>query len=282
MLRRLRESAHTKIQDALRDVLDERRQVVKEDLRAELATTHDLLAAEIQRTRQESREASEALAKAIVDLEWRQRRDLYFAAEVRAARESEAFILAQMPTVPSFAHPYDTLRSGVQQVAVAGMALEFGVATGATLRIITEGLPDRSVHGFDVFTGLPENWRTGFPAGAFAQEKLPEVPGAELVVGLFDETLPPFLAAHPGPVAFVHVDGDLYSAAATVFDHVGSRLVEGSVVVFDEYFNYPGWQGGEHKAWTEFVERTNVQFEYLGYTFDHEQLAIRITRAPQA
>lgn len=278
MLRRLRESAHSKVQNALRGVLDEYREADH----AELLLIRDELVTEVVRAREETAAARELLAKAIVDLEWRQRRDLYFAAEVRAARESEAFILELFPTAPSFPHPYDTLRFGVQQVAVDGMALEFGVATGATLRIITEGLTGHTVHGFDVFTGLPEDWRTGFTMGAFAQESLPEVAGAELVVGLFEDTLPGFLREHTGPVALLHVDADLYSAAVTVFDQVGPRLVEGSVIVFDEYFNYPGWQGGEHKAWTEFVERTGTGFEYLGYTFDSEQLVVRITRAPQA
>ena len=285
MLRRLRESAHTKVQNALRDVLDERRSADREVLRAELAATREQLTAEVVRVRAdlggELGAARDQLAKALVDLEWRQRRDLYFAAEVRAAAESEAFVLQHMPTVPSFPHPYDTLRFGVGEVAVGGMALEFGVATGATLRIIAEGTPGRPVHGFDVFTGLPEDWRTGFGAGSFAQAQLPEVDGVELVVGLFADTLPAFLTEHPGPVALLHLDADLYSAAVTVFDLVGPRLVEGSVIVFDEYFNYPGWQDGEHKAWSEFVERTAAQFDYLGYTFDHEQLVVRITRAPQ-
>ena len=186
-----------------------------------------------------------------------------------------------MPKVPSFPHPWETLRFGLRKVAVDGLLLEFGVATGATLRIVREELPDRPAYGFDVFTGLPEDWRTGFPAGAFSQEELPDVAGAELVVGLFEETLPGFMAEHPGPVAFLHLDADLYSSAVTVLEHVGPRLVEGSVVVFDEYFNYPGWQAGEHRAWEDFVARSGLEFRYDGYTFDHEQLVVTVTRAPR-
>jgi len=114
--------------------------------------------------------------------------------------------------------------------------------------LMVEGLPGRKVVGFDVFTGLPETWRTGFPAGAFAQKLLPDVPGADLVVGLFDQSLPGFLAEHDEPVAFLHLDADLHSSTRTVLDLVGPRLVAGSVVLFDEYFNYPGWQAGEHRA----------------------------------
>ena len=66
-----------------------------------------------------------------------------------------------------------------------------------------------------------------------------------------------------------------------MLEHVGPRLVEGSVVVFDEYFNYPGWQAGEHRAWEDFVARSGLEFRYDGYTFDHEQLVVTVTRAPR-
>jgi len=142
---------------------------------------------------------------------------------------------------------------------------------------MVEGLPGRKVVGFDVFTGLPETWRTGFPAGAFAQKLLPDVSGADLVVGLFDESLPGFLAEHDEPVAFLHLDADLHSSTRTVLDLVRPRLVAGSVVLFDEYFNYPGWQAGEHRAWREYVNQAGLTFRYEGYTYNHEQLIVTVT-----
>jgi hypothetical protein len=133
------------------------------------------------------------------------------------------------------------------------------------------------VYGFDSFEGLPEAWRSGFPAGAFDLDQLPDVPGAELVVGWFDDTVPGFLAEHPGPVSFLHLDADLYSSTRTVLDLVGPRLQPGSIVLFDEYFNYLGWEEHEHRAWREYVARTGTRFEYLGYTIDNEQVIVRVT-----
>ena len=96
--------------------------------------------------------------------------------------------------------------------------LEFGIYQGRTVDFIAERLPPgQVVFGFDLFAGLPENWRPGFGKGTFAAA-IPEVcPNVRLVAGLFENTLPPFLAAHAGrPVAFIHVDCGLYTSARTV------------------------------------------------------------------
>ena len=48
----------------------------------------------------------------------------------------------------------------------------------------------------------------------------------------------------------------------------------GTVIVFDEYLNYPGWQNHEFKAFQEFVKANNVRYTYLGYA--RQQVAVRI------
>lgn len=208
------------------------------------------------------------------------RRDLSYAADVSAALDSAEFAQLHCPTVLACPDARATLRHAASLVRIPGMVLEFGVASGSSLRCIVEHLAGREIYGFDVFSGLPEDWRTGYAAGEFAQVP-PDVPGAELIVGLFEDSLPMFLVAHPEPVAFLHVDADLYSSTVTIFERVGSRLVEGSIVIFDEYFNYPGWQQHEHKAWTEYVKRSGIEFSYEAYTVNHEQLVLRITKPPR-
>lgn len=208
--------------------------------------------------------------------ERRQRRDVMTAMEQQAAASSAELVRREMRDVALHLHPHDTLRHALRAVSVQGMALEFGVASGTTLRLIAEHHRGRPVFGFDSFQGLPEPWRPGYGTGAFAQSEPPDVENCELVVGLFDQTLPVFLAQHDGPVAFLHLDADLYSSTATVLELVGPRLVEGSVVLFDEYFNFPGWQEHEHRAWTEHVARPGLQWSYLGLTMDDEQVSVRI------
>lgn len=237
-------------------------------------------AEQIERLRDELRAEIARAADRVVDhttrIEIRARRDMIAAGEVAAATESAAFIRDRMTAAVHFDNPPATLEHALTLAPTGGLALEFGVYSGQTLKMIATARQGEQVYGFDSFQGLPETWRADFPAGTFAVPEPPDVPGAELVVGWFADTLPGFLAEHEGPVDFLHIDADLYSAAVTVLEHVGPRLRPGSIVVFDEYFNYPGWQRHEHLAWTEYVERTGTEFSYEAYTYDHEQVVIRV------
>jgi hypothetical protein len=209
--------------------------------------------------------------------EIRDRRDTFAAAEREAVRSTARFVQRELREASHFGHPHATLEHALTLAPSGGMALEFGVFTGTTLKIIAAGRDGGGVYGFDSFDGLPENWRAGFDVGAFGIDAPPEVPGAELVVGLFEDTLPGFLAAHPGAVDLLHVDADLYSSAVTVLELVGPRLRPGSVIVFDEFFNFPGWEEHEARAWREYVAAHGTAFRYEAYTLDHEQVVVRIT-----
>ena len=150
------------------------------------------------------------------------RRDILNSQDIAAVKDSAGFVQEHMSNASVFWHPHDTLRFALSLIKGSGLALEFGVATGTTLKIIADAVAgDRTVVGFDSFTGLPEPWRTGFPVGEFAQAEIPVVEGAEVIVGLFTDELPGFLARNEEQVAFLHVDCDLYSSSKTVLDLVG-------------------------------------------------------------
>jgi len=222
------------------------------------------------------RSETDRVIRAVHEVEFRERRDLLAAGERDAAGSSARFAAREMPTARAFHDPLSTLRYAVGIAPSGGLALEFGVFRGRSLEVIAEGRGRRDVFGFDSFQGLPEDYRPHVRAGAFATDGLPEVDGAELVVGWFQDTLPGFLAAHPGPVHLLHVDGDLYSSAVTVLEHVGPRLVPGSVVVFDEFFNFPGWEEHEYRAWQEHLTRTGARVAYEAYTSNDEQVVVRV------
>ncbi|MQA64226.1 MAG: class I SAM-dependent methyltransferase [Actinophytocola sp.] len=212
----------------------------------------------------------------VVEFEIRSRKDIIYAGDQAAALESSRFASEQLVGAKPFRTPSETLAHGLSIAPSGGLALEFGVATGETLSRIAEQRGGADIYGFDCFDGLPEAWLPGMPAGTFARTDLPDVPGAELVVGLFDDTLPGFLDEHQDPVDFVHVDCDLYRSAVSVLRNVLPRMKQGGVIVFDEFFNYPGWQRHEYRAWTEYVEEFGVEFRYEAFTYEGNQMVVRL------
>ncbi len=137
----------------------------------------------------------------------------------------------------------------------------------------------RDVHGFDSFRGLPLDWSgTRETKGKFdRQGRLPKVPAnARLHVGWFDRTLPGFLAATAETVALLHVDCDIYDSTRTVFDLLGGRIVSGTWIVFDEYFNYPGWRQHEFKAFQEWIAGGDRRYRYTGFSAEKGHVAVEI------
>jgi len=157
-----------------------------------------------------------------------------------------------------------------------GLWLEFGVATGKTITIISK-FTDNKIYGFDTFTGLPEDWGEHQEKGAYDQGGiLPDVPdNVELFAGLFQDTLEDFLKEHPEPAAYIHLDADLYSSTKYVLDQLESRIVPGTVISFDEVYNKDVYLEHEMKAWLEFVERTGIDYKWITRTI-HEQASVII------
>ena len=201
-------------------------------------------------------------------------RDLQREARRQGFASSAEFVGTAMPLARRFKDRCAVLDHALASAPDAGLVAEFGVYSGATLRRIAVKRPH--AHGFDSFSGLPEDWRDSYRKGMFTVNGLPPVGAAELHVGWFEDTLPGFLARQPGNAAFLHLDADLYSSTVTVLTCFEDRIVPGTVLLFDEYFNYPGWQRHEHRAFQEFIERTGHAFDYIAYNSRGEQVAVRI------
>jgi predicted O-methyltransferase YrrM len=200
-------------------------------------------------------------------------------ASYRRATESTAdYVIKHMIKVNSVSSSMEllTMAIGKADLGKNNIVLEFGVYSGATINHIAS-LTTQPIYGFDSFEGLPEQWRDRIGKGYFKVDALPKVPSnVSLIKGWFDATLPAFIKEHEEPIGFIHVDCDLYSSTKTIFDLLGKRIQPGCVIVFDEYFNYPGWEQGEHKAFQEFIKQTGFAYEYVGYNRRHEQVAVKI------
>lgn len=157
----------------------------------------------------------------------------------------------------------DHIYHALDHVTIDGDYFEFGVFQGRTLRRIADRIKPKKVYGFDVFTtGLPESWhcvpKGGFsiPVPVFEEENI------ELVVGLYENTCPSFDLKND--IAFMHVDCDLYSSTKTIFDSFHEKIIPGTVIVFDEYYNYPGFENHEYKAFKEFLSMKSYKAEPIG------------------
>ena len=207
---------------------------------------------------------------------WLAARDIDSARQFRAVQESAEFVDQHMKMSRSYPDKFALLKAALGQVEVKGLYCEFGVYRGQTLNFIASQVAGE-VHGFDSFEGLPEDWRQSHEKGTFAVGELPRVrQNVRLHKGWFEDTLPAFRAQYPGPVAFLHLDADLYSSTKTVLDVLGDGIVPGTVIAFDEFFNYPGWREGEYRAFTEFCLDREVQLRYLGFVRRDEQALAKI------
>ena len=122
--------------------------------------------------------------------------------------------------------------------------LEFGVWQGESIRYWSQldQNPASQFWGFDTFEGLPEAWehvsgttpKSTFHVGG----ALPKIddPRVSFRKGLFQETLPDFLAAFTPPHRLVvHCDADLYTSTLYVLTRLHSLLRPGTIVMFDEF-----------------------------------------------
>ena len=163
-----------------------------------------------------------------------------------------------------------------EYVKNSGLWLEFGVATGRTINIISSRTTNK-VYGFDTFQGLPEDWEDHQGKGVYSQDGvLPkDNTNVELIVGLFQDTLEEFLDEHPEPIAYLHIDADLYSSTKYVFDNIEDRIVPGTVISFDEVYNNQVYLDHEMKAWVEFANKTEIRYNWITRT-PHEQASLII------
>ena len=175
----------------------------------------------------------------------------------------------------------------VPHIKGEGLWMEFGVFRGRSIQRISS-LTKNTVWGFDSFEGLHEYWDKDNPKGVYSSGgKIPE--GAivgdnhsmfdssatknteswnsnvRLIKGYFEDSLPDFLKEYKENAAFIHIDSDLYSSCVTIFKQLKSRIVEGTIICFDELLDFPIYKECEIKAFAEFLIDTGWNFEALIY-----------------
>ena len=155
--------------------------------------------------------------------------------------------------------------------------LEFGVWRGETLNYFSNFINDKKIFGFDSFTGLKDDWvGTAALKGEFILKgKIPKLKSnAVPIKGWVQDTLPDFLTKNPQNIQFVHMDLDTYESSKFVLSNIKDKFIPGTVIIFDQYYNYSGWKNGEFKALQENLP--DDKFKYLAFSTDNCQVVIEI------
>ena len=183
------------------------------------------------------------------------------------------------------------LIESLNNITIEGNVLEFGVFSGNTINAISSCLTNDIVHGFDSFEGLPEDWfmkekekkkgNAKRHKGYFAVDTLPKVnTNVKLWKGWFDTTISDYLEKESNQIKFLHIDCDLYSSTATIFEMLNNLIVPGTIIVFDEFFpwghgKYDLWHEHEYKALKEWIEKYDRKFKIISRN-DFQQCTIKI------
>jgi Methyltransferase domain len=197
----------------------------------------------------------------------------------RTAASTYDFIESEMADALFVLDQFKVLRSRKYEIVeLDGQILDLGVYKGGSTRALAAMFPDRTIHGFDSFEGLPEDWshalRGDFGEIAGVAPTFPS--NVELHKGWFDETLPGWYETHRDePISLLRVDCDIYSSTKTIFDTLAPLIGPGTWILFDELIGYRGWRDHEYRAFSEFIEMTGLECTYVAYGLTYTLARIR-------
>jgi hypothetical protein len=163
--------------------------------------------------------------------------------------------------------------------------LEFGVYKGDSIKYWSNiNKCDKSLFwGFDTFHGLNEDWNNfelSLKKGTFnVNGNIPDINDNRIsfIKGLFQDTLPSFLIKYnPHSQIVIHNDSDLYSSTLFTLTQCNSLLVQGSIIVFDEFSSILN----EFRALDDYCISYIKKYEVVGATVSktnyYQQIAIKI------
>jgi tetratricopeptide (TPR) repeat protein len=200
----------------------------------------------------------------------------YARGHAHLVDSAAALVPALAPGFRQFGLTLALLRWALAQATTPGLVLEFGVRRGTSITALGHAA-GQEVHGFDSFEGLPEDWGSNRAGVLTTGAALPAVPAnVTLHSGWFEQTLPAFLAAHPGPVRFANIDSDLYSSARTVLTALAGRIGPGTVLVFDEFVGNRTWRDDEYRAFHEYAAASGIAWRIIAVGLATKQVAIAV------
>jgi hypothetical protein len=184
-----------------------------------------------------------------------------------------------------------------QTTTLPGHYVDFGIYYGKSfftwhkfLEVLTPTATHKKVIGFDTFSGFSkmtahdgredsniEKHSGGLSSDSFLEEfsallhmhnrdaVIPSNRGS-YVKGDIAKTLPDWLKENPeARFCLVNIDVDLYEPTKLILEKCWDRIVQGGVLILDEYAT-PGWPG-EGKAWDEFARERGIKSPLRRFEF---------------
>jgi|694.fasta_scaffold104684_3 hypothetical protein len=156
--------------------------------------------------------------------------------------------------------------------------LEFGVWQGRSINYMALVRPDCFFHGFDSFEGLPEDWKESHSKGIFATDfsKLKFKSNVFIYKGWFEETISKVKNIKE-PIKGIHIDCDIGSSTNTILNNLSQLIIEQKpMLLFDEMFNYRGYEEHEFKSFLNWINENNLDFNIEASNLNHEQVLIKL------
>jgi len=153
--------------------------------------------------------------------------------------------------------------------------LEFGVFKGESANFFSNYV--KKLYCFDSFEGLKEDWvGISYPKGHFdLKKKVPKLnSNIEPIIGWVENTLENFLKEHKPKINFVHLDMDTYTPTKFTLEKLKPYLIKDAIIIFDELYNYIGWENGEYKALKEVFDEK--EFKYLAFSLIDSKVIVQI------
>lgn len=156
--------------------------------------------------------------------------------------------------------------------------LEFGVWNGRSINYMALIRPDCIFHGFDSFEGLPENWIVGHEKGHFKTEFIKLKFRENIIIhkGWFEDTIKEIKCCNQ-KITGIHIDCDLGSSTTTILNELKDLIIENKpLLLFDEMYNYNGFEKHEFKSFLDWVNENNLNFKVEATNLTHQQVLIKL------
>jgi len=185
--------------------------------------------------------------------------------------EVQEYMNLELPTIVCLEHFIRFSKMTKQALLLPnGEFWDCGIAEGGTASFLAKLVPsDRTIRLFDTFEGLPDASTMSIDGvqhqpGDFNVENYEAIvdyfskySNVEINKGLIPDT---FVGKENSQIAFCHLDVDLYDAYKDTLNFVWPRLVNGGIMVFDDY-TCPHCLGAKQAVDEFIIAHPNVKLE---------------------